>query len=130
MAIHGSDIDAKYLQIRDIKIVRGDTFGFRIRMMNNRTPVVLSANSIVTFEVFDVGNNVIAKKQYTSENANQDTNGYINIALEPTVTNTFKSQGQYTYELEWLVNSSTIYTLLQGNVHVIPDKITNARRGT
>ena len=126
MSIKAPDINANYLQIRDIEIVRGDTFALNVRMLTNGAPSMLTESGRVTFAVFDRVKNTVIKKIYGS--GNQTETGYINILLLPSVTATLKKLNAYEYELEWLVNSSTIYTLLQGKIKVIDEKITTTVR--
>lgn len=127
MSIRSPDIKADYLQIRNIEIVRGDTFGLASRVNNNGTPIVLDENGIVTFAIFDRSRQIVIKKTYTSEE--QDSAGYVEAYLLPSETSALKKSENYTYEIEWLINSGTIYTILQGQIMVLEDKITTSNRG-
>ena len=126
MSVKAPNIIADYLQIRDIEIVRGDTFALDVRMLTNGTPNMLTESGRVTFAVFDRIKNALIKKTYGS--GSQSETGYINVFLLPSETTTLKKSDAYDYELEWMVNSSTIYTLLQGKIKVIDEKITSTVR--
>lgn len=127
MSTRGADINADYLQIRNIEIVRGDTVAFSVRLNNNGLPVMLDENGVVTFSIFDRVKQPIIIKRYIS--ASQDENGYIEISLLPSETSILRKADHYTYELEWIINARTIYTILSGQVNVIEDKITAENRG-
>ena len=126
MSIRSPDIKADYLQIRDIEIVRGDTFGLAVRLLVNGQPDILTESSAVTFAVYAVGRDPALLKKYTVDSTEQDEQGYINMYLTPEETATLNTGNRYTYEVEWTINRDTVYTILQGAVKVIADKI----RGT
>ena len=130
MAIRAPDINADYLQRRNIEIVRGDTFGIALRLLMNGTPRTMGETDRVYFAIFNtMTRQPIIRLQYTAQNAAQDTDGYINIALTPEETSVLKQSERYTYEVEWYINSDTVYTLLTGDITVILDKITASNRG-
>ena len=126
MSIRSPDINVDYLQIRNIEIVRGDTWGLAVRLLVNGQPDILTASSAVTFAIYAVGRDPALLKKYTTESAIQDEQGYINMYLTPEETATLNTGNRHTYEVEWKINRDTVYTILQGAVKVIPDKI----RGT
>lgn len=122
MSIRSPDINADYLQIRDFEIVRGDTFGFSIRLLVDGQVSQLTNETNITFAIYS-NNSVAYQHIYKSSNTTQDNNGYIYISMLPTETAILRPAEQYTYELEWLINPSTIYTLLKGKIKLITDKI-------
>lgn len=126
MSIRSPDINADYLQIRDIEIVRGDTFGLAVRLLVNGQPNILTDVGVVTFALYTVGRAPALTKKYTAENAEQDDQGYINMYLTPEETAMLNASARYTYEVEWTINRDTVYTILQGTVKIIPDKIRGA----
>lgn len=129
MSIRSPDIKADYLQIRDLEIVRGDTFGLAVRLLVNGQPDIFTASSAVTFAIYAVGRDPALLKKYTVDSAVQDEQGYINMYLTPEETATLNTGNRYTYEVEWRINRDTIYTILQGAVKVIPDKIRGRSNG-
>ena len=120
MSIRSPDIGAEYLQIRNLELVRGDTFGMNVRLRLDGTPAVVTENSCVTFAIYDRGFSPVLLQTFGGED--QDEEGYIRIALLPSQTATLKKT-QYTYELEWQINPESIYTLMKGNISIISDKI-------
>lgn len=127
MAKKQPDINANYLQIRNIEIVCGDTFGLSIRLTVNGSPNMLTENGRVTFAIFDSDSSPVLSTAYDS--TDQDEQGYINVYLTPDQTSLLRRSDRYTYELEWYINSTTIYTLLKGSIILIVDKITDETRG-
>lgn len=129
MPIRAPDINANYLQIRNLEMVRGDTFGLKIRLIRNNQPEQLGEVGVMTFAVFDTKREAVIKINYTGTNTIQDSDGYINIALTPAETSLLRKSEKYTYEVEWVINSDTVYTLLKGDIKVIADSITTENRG-
>ena len=123
MSIKLPDINADYLQFRNIEIVRGDTFGLQVRLLVNGVPATITAETKVTFEISGRETTPVYQRVYTIDNTEQDIDGYINISMAPSETATLRKSDNYTYELEWLLNIDTIYTVLNGNIKVIDDKI-------
>ena len=121
------DIPADYLQIRNIEIVRGDTFGFSIRLTINGSPDMLTESGMVTFAVFEEENSPVLSVRYGS--AKQDEQGYINVCLTPEQTSRLRRSSRYAYELEWYINEGTVYTLLKGQIVIVADKINGSVRG-
>lgn len=127
MSIRSPDINADYLQIRNIEMVSGDTFGLTVRLKIDGTPNILTESGKVTFAIFGTRKEPVLAVDYDSQAQTQD--GYVYIYLTPSQTAQLKANGKYTYELEWYINENTIYTLLKGDVKIVVDKITDSVRG-
>ena len=127
MSIRSPDINADYLQIRNIEMVSGDTWGLNVRLKINNTPNILTESGKVTFAIFSTRKEPALAVDYDSQAQTQD--GYVYIYLTPAQTAQLKANGKYTYELEWYINANTIYTLLKGDVKIVVDKITDSVRG-
>lgn len=128
MSIRSPDKNTEYLQIRNMSIVRGDTFSISIRLVIDGESYTLPEGAYATFALFEPGNKTpIIKRTYNAEN--QDTDKYIDVVILPYLTASLNIAKIYRYEVEYYINSGTVYTMLTGELTVIPDKITPAVRG-
>lgn len=128
MSIRSPNKNTDYMKIHDISIIRGDTLSITLRLKIDGEPFTLPENGYVTFAMFESGIKAPIIK-YTYDADNQDADKYIDIVVLPYLTADLKPVQSYSYEVEYLINPETIYTMLTGTITVIADKITPSVRG-
>lgn len=105
----------------DYTIYRGDTFyGNSVRVVNEDGTPVLGNNGKVHFGIFR-GENPILIKSYTA--ADRDENGYIQFGLLPDETAELTPR-EYSFEVEFEISDTEVFTAIAGTLTVIADKIT------
>lgn len=112
---------------QNLKMVRGDTYSFRVTITQNGEAVDITGGSFTMtakWEITDADANAVFQKTSPSGGIVLTTpaSGVITVTLDPADTNSLPlHKVSLFYDIEFIDSSGDVYTVLYGTLSVVPD---------